>query len=169
MTRTRSRTLAACILLLAAAGCSGSSKTSATATTSPSTAVATQPNPGDYGARYLALGAPVNAAYATFQSAIRNRGTNKGVPAGVVSDLIRAISTFDTEAKKVQWPGASTQADLQNLVRVHAALIADLKQVNNQAVVNDATYANRLTKNLQALSTAAAAMRTDLGLSSPQP
>ena len=115
------------------------------------------------------MGAPVNAAFANFQSAIRSRGTNSEVPAGVVSGLIQAISTFDSAASKVQWPGASTQADVKDLVRGHAALIADLQQTNNPTVVNTPTYANQLTKDLQALSKASNTVRSDLGLSSPQP
>jgi len=113
------------------------------------------------------MGAPVNAAFANFQSAIRNRGTNNDVPAGVVSGLIQAISTFDRAALNVQWPGASTQADVKDLVRAHAALIADLEQTNNPTVVNTPTYANQLTKDLQALSKASNTVRSDLGLSSP--
>lgn len=114
----------------------------------------------DYGAKYLALVAPLNAATAALDRA----DTGKGVPADVLVDVVRATSNFDSAMLAVQWPGPSAVSDVRALTNAEVTLGDDLSVINAQNAFTLKAYRGRLARDRQAANEAANRVRADLHL-----
>lgn len=114
----------------------------------------------DYGAKYLALVAPLNSTTAALDRA----DTGKGVPAGVLLAVVRATSTFDSAMLAVQWPGPSAMSDVRALTNAEVTLSDDLSVINAQNALTVKAYRARLEHDRQAAGAAANRVRADLHL-----
>jgi hypothetical protein len=124
--------------------------------------------PVDYGAKYLALVAPLNAATAALDRAETSKAV---VPADVLFDVVRATSTFDSAVLAVPWPGPSTMTDVRALTDTEVTLSNDLSLVDAQNALTVKAYRARLAHDRQAANAATGRVRADLHLpvAPPQP
>lgn len=162
-------------LVLGGSGCGGSTNktaapaspkppasTSASASASPS-AIKPSPPAINYGAQYLRLVAPYNAANDRYGRALKAAGCLHSClrqtidRAIATSGIVKANQAFDNSILRAQWP-ASVVPDIQALVRTDAAWITGL-QTNPFDPANDALAS--------ASTTAANIVRADLHLPPP--
>ncbi|MGO9876507.1 MAG: hypothetical protein ACLPVY_22250 [Acidimicrobiia bacterium] len=114
----------------------------------------------DYGAKYLALVAPLNAATA----ALDRVAAGKAVPADVLLAVVRTTSNFDSAILAVQWPGPSAMSDVRALTNAEVTLSNDLSLINAQNALTVKAYRDRLARDKQAAHAATNRVRADLHL-----
>jgi hypothetical protein len=133
------------VSILALAGCGGAAKAASptTSTSAPSSSsTATAAPPVNYGAKYLAIIDPLNTA-------LKSDPTTQAQLNEVAADIGKA----EGQLSSIHWP-ASAEQDVRTLVHDLGQLQGDALSDNMSAVVSDGEAAN----------TAAAAVRSDLGL-----
>jgi hypothetical protein len=168
--------IGATALSLVLVGCGGSSKqptqTAPAKHISQTTTVRSRSTPAvtltqqQAGQAYLAAVAPTNAAGAALAG--KMRGYTNSTPGSQISAQARPLQRRLTELNgkllglETAYPPAA--ADLKALVTAYNPVIHDLQGATGQNSVNALSWLQRLAMDLTKTQTAAAAVRSDLGL-----
>jgi hypothetical protein len=162
---------------LALVGCGGSPKkptqTAPAKSILQTTTVASRPTPAvtmtqqQAGQAYLAAVAPTNAAGAALAG--KMRAYTDSTPGSQISAEARPLERRLTELNgkllgiATAYPPAA--ADLKALATAYNPVIHDLRSASAQNSVNGSSWLQRLASDLTKTQTAAAIVRSDLGLS----
>jgi hypothetical protein len=161
---------------LALVGCGGSPKkptqTAPAKNTLQTTTVASRTTPAvtlttqQAGQAYLAAVAPVNAAGAALAG--KMRASTDSTPGSQISAEARRLERRLTELNDKLLGIASAYppaaADLKALITAYNPVIRDLRSVTTQNSVNASSWLQRLASDLTKTQTAAAVVRSDLGI-----
>jgi hypothetical protein len=148
----------------AAAGAATVAATS-TAASAPTQTTSTQ---ADLEQSYLAIIEPTNAALGTFETK-SNSWTKKTTNVQATTDatpFLAAVQQARDKLLHVQWP-ASTQADVNYLVRTLSVLSGDLGALATVDMPSVSSWVNRFMSDATSAGTAAAAVRVDLSPPAP--
>lgn len=140
------------------AGCGGSTHPAATSASVAPVA----PPPINYGQQYLSIVAPYNTAVTAAQAQLAKLPSDPTVAQvkPITDPLIGKITDFDKALLSARWP-ANVETDIHALIGADSAVVSDLEEIDSGT-----PDVNQMIHDFNASGSAAALVRSDLGLPS---